>query len=449
MAKPAKLPPQNQEAEQSVLGSLLIDKNAIIQVADVLAPEDFYHPQNGIIYETVMRLFEKRQPIDIMTVSNDLKEKGSLKDVGGSTYLSKLVDSVPSATNVGYYAKLVKEKKVLRDLIHASADISEKAFDTSGDLEETLDEIEQRIFAISQRSVPQRFIHIKEELPKAYERFEKMHSGEKPLGGLSTGFPGLDQILSGLRGSDMLVVGARPSLGKTSFVLDIARHVAIKENQPVGFFSLEMSREQIMDRLISAESAVPLSALRTGRVSSETDFELIQKALDTFSRAPIFIDDTPMPNILQMRSMARRLQAEHGLSLLVIDYLQLIQPRTNSDNVVQQITEISRNIKGLARELNVPVIAVSQLSRQVEQRESKVPRLADLRDSGSIEQDADVVMFLYRKDREKINPTPEEQSTAEIIVAKHRNGPLGAIKLKFDEHKATFKPIDSFHSDAA
>jgi replicative DNA helicase len=360
--------------------------------------------------------------------------------------LSKLIDSVPTSSHVGHYAQIVKEKKILRDLIHASADITEKAFDAAGDLEEKLDQIEQKIFSISQRSIPQKFTKIHEELHKAYERIEKMHRGEKTLGGLGTGFHGLDNLLSGLRNSDLIVVGARPSLGKTSFVLDIARHVAVKEGKPVGVFSLEMSKDQIIDRIIAAEAQVPLWHLRTGRLNDETDFQLIQHSLDSLSKAPLFIDDTASPNILQMRSMARRLQAEHGLSLLVVDYLQLIQPRTTSDNVVQQITEVSRSLKALGRELNVPVIAVSQLSRAVDQRDRKVPRLSDLRESGSIEQDADIVMFLYRPDKEKMNPTPEEQNTAEIIVAKHRNGPLGTVQLKFDPEKACFRSIDKAHA---
>lgn len=444
-----KLPPQNLEAEQSVLGALLIDKNAIIQVADILSHEDFYHPQNAAIYQTILKLFEKRSPIDLLSVGTHLKEAGAFKETGGSAYLAKLVDSVPSSAHVGHYAKMVKEKKILRDLINASAEISERAFNPEGELDETLDDIEKKIFAISEHSVQQKFIKIKDELPRAYERFEKMHSGEKPLGGLSTGFAKLDDILSGLRGSDMIVVGARPSLGKTSLVLDIARHVAVKEEKKVGIFSLEMSKDQIIDRIISAESQVPLSALRTGRISSDVDFELIQNALDVLSRTHLFVDDTPSPNILQMRSMARRLQAEHGLDLLIVDYLQLIQPRTNSDNIVQQITEISRGLKALARELNTPVIAVSQLSRGVEQRENKIPRLSDLRESGSIEQDADVVMFIYRKDRDRLHPDPNEQNMAEIIVAKHRNGPLGSVQLKFDESKTTFRNIDRIHSDAS
>lgn len=447
--KEPKLPPQSIEAENSVIGALMIDKNSIIQVADILAPSDFYHPGNAKIYEAILKLYEKHQPIDILSVGAELKEQGVLKDIGGSSYISKLVDEVPTASHVSHYAQMVKEKKVLRDLIRASADITERAFNPEGDLESALDEIEQKIFSISQRSIPQKFTKIKEELPKAYERMERLHSGEKVLGGLSTGFYALDQKLSGLRNSDLIILGARPSLGKTSLALDIARHVALKENAPVGIFSLEMSKDQIIDRLIAAEAEVSLWKLRTGNNLDETDFELIQQALDKFSKAPLFIDDTASPNILQMRSMARRLQAEHGLSLLLIDYLQLIQPRTNSDNIVHQITEISRNLKAIARELNVPVIALSQLSRGVTQRDDQVPRLSDLRDSGSIEQDADIVLFLYRPDKNKNNPSPEEQNTAQLIIAKHRNGATGAVDLKFDPDKVSFRNLDKVHHNDA
>ncbi|TSC82250.1 MAG: replicative DNA helicase [Parcubacteria group bacterium Gr01-1014_19] len=441
-----KLPPQNVEAENSVLGSLMIDKTSIIQIADTLTDFDFYHPANAKIYEAIFHLYEKHQPIDISTVANELKERGTLKELGGLTYLSNLANSVTTASNIVHYAQIVKEKKIMRDMIRASAEIAEKAFNPEGDLEEAMDSIEQKIFSISQRSVPQKFIHVKEGLPKAYERMEKLQNGEKVLGGLSTGFYGLDNKLSGLRNSDLIILGARPSLGKTSLALDIARHVGIRENKPVGIFSLEMSKDQIIDRLISAEAEVSLWKLRTGHKMDTTDFQLIQEALDKLSKAPIFIDDTASPNILQMRSMARRLQAEHGLSLLVVDYLQLIQPRTHSDNMVHQITEISRNLKALGRELNVPILALSQLSRGVEQRDNKVPRLADLRESGSIEQDADIVMLLYREDKTKTNPSPDEQNIAQVIIAKHRNGPLGSVDLRFDQDKASFKNIDKVHN---
>ncbi|MCL5017439.1 MAG: replicative DNA helicase [Patescibacteria group bacterium] len=444
--KKLKLPPQNIEAEESVLGALMIDKNAIINVADILAPEDFYKPAHEKIYDAILELYRKTQPIDIFTVTNKLKDSGILKDLGGSAYLTKLIESVPTAAHVSHYAQIVKEKKVLRDLIRASGDISEKAFGSGEDLGEMLDEVEKRIFSISQKSIPQKFTSISEGLKGAAERIERLGSEDGGLRGIPTGFQDLDNMLSGFQRSDLVILGARPSLGKTSLALDIVRHVAVNAKQPVGIFSLEMSKEQVVDRLISAQAGVPLWGLRTGRLE-EGEKETLSGALDTLSRTPIFIDDTPSPNILQMRSMARRLQAEFGLSLLIIDYLQLIQPRTSSDNVVQQITEISRGLKGLARELNVPVLALSQLSRAVDQRENKRPRLSDLRESGSIEQDADVVMFIYRKDRDKSNPSPEEIGHAEIIVAKHRNGPTGTINLMFDQEKASFVSIDKYHSE--
>ncbi len=439
-----KLPPNNPEAEQSVLGALLIDKDAIVKVADLLTPEDFYQPAHVKIFEVVMEIFERHHPVDVLSVSNRLKEKGILKEVGGSSYLADLTNQVPTSAHVANYAKIVKEKKILRDLIKASADITEDIFERSENLEDLLDSVEQKILAISQKSVPQNLIHIKEELKGAYERIERLHRGEGALRGVPTGFGGLDNLLSGFQKSDLIVLGARPSLGKTSFALDVARHAALKAQVPVGIFSLEMSREQVIDRLISAESQVPLWRLRTGRISDDSEFEMIQYALDRLSGAPIFVDDTPSPNIMQIRSMARRLQIEHSLGLVIVDYLQLIMPRTNTDNMVHQVTEISRGLKALARELKVPVLALSQLSRGIEQRDHKQPRLSDLRESGSIEQDSDVVLFIYRKDRDRpdINVPLEDQNVAQIIVSKHRNGPLGSVDLKFDPEHVTFRDIE-------
>lgn len=441
-----KIPPHNLEAEQSVLGALMIDKDAIIQIADVLNPDDFYSPSHGKIYETVLKLFNKTQPVDIVGIKDKLQESGDLQNIGGPSYLTQLIESVPASSSIAYYAKIVKEKKVLRDLINISAEIGEIASRRQDeDIEELLDEAEQKVFAVSQSSVHQQFIHIKEELHHAYERIENGARGGK-LRGISTGFPELDHILAGLQKSNLIVVGARPSVGKTSFALDLARHIATKENKPVGIFSLEMSREEIVDRIIAAEAGVSGWDLRSGKIRNEMDFQLIQAALDTLSRAPIYIHDMPSANIMQIRSMARRLQAKNELGALFVDYLQLIQPRTNSDNVVQQITEISRGLKALARELNIPVVALSQLSRGVDQREVKIPRLSDLRDSGSIEQDSDVVVFLYRKDRNLQNVSPEEQDVTDVIVAKHRSGPIGTVKLKFDWEKATFRTIDKYHA---
>jgi len=442
-----KLPPQNAEAEQFVLGALMIDKNSIINVADILLPEDFYKPANEKIYEVIQGLYTKNEPIDIFTVTNKLKEAGILKDIGGSAYLTKIIESVPSAAHVAHYAQIVKDQKIRRDLINASGFVSEGAFNTANELEETIDEIEKRIFSISQRSIPQKFSSIGEGLKGAYERIEKLHNGEGGLRGVPTGFKGLDDMLSGFQRSDLVILGARPSVGKTSLALDIIRSVAVNHKQPVGIFSLEMSKEQVIDRIISSQANVPLWNLRTGKLKEDDAFSCIQGALDELSKAPIYIDDTPSPTMNQMKSMARRLQSEFGLSLLVVDYLQLIQPRTGSDNIVSQITEISRGLKGLARELNIPVIALSQLSRAGEQRENKRPRLSDLRDSGSIEQDADVVMFIYRKDKERANPTADEIGMAEIIIAKHRNGPTGVVNLKFNQEKASFMSIDNYHKE--
>jgi len=446
-----KLPPSNIEAEQSVLGSLLIDKDAVIRVADILNPEDFYQPAHEKIYEAILDLFDKGKPVDILSIANLLQERGVLKDVGGSGYLAELTNQVPSASHVQNYAKIVKEKKVLRDLIRASADITESVFGQgTEDIEGILDGVEQKILSISQKSLPQNFIHVKEELKTAYERIEKLHRGEGAIRGVPTGFKDLDNILSGLQRSDFVILGARPSLGKTAFSLDIARHAAMKAGVPVGYFSLEMSREQVIDRLISSESQVPLWRLRTGRITDDQEFEMIQYALDKLSRSPIYIDDTPSPNIMQMRSMARRLQIEKGLGLLVVDYLQLIMPRSGgSDNMVQQVTEISRSLKSLGRELNVPILALSQLSRGIEQREFKQPKLSDLRESGSIEQDADVVMFIYRKDRDKIDVPLEDQNVAKIIVAKHRNGPLGSVDLKFDAERVSFKSVEKKYEETS
>jgi len=441
-----RLPPQDIDAEKSVLGALMLEPNAIIKVADVLLSKDFYKPEHQTIFQAILELFEKSKPIDILSVTSRLKEKKQLKDVGGSSYLTELVNSVPTTAHINHYADLIKKKSIFRGLITASSEINEKAFVADQEADEFLDEVERKIFAISQESTTSHFSHIKEDLKDAYERIEKLHQGERKLRGVSTGFEELDNLLSGFQKSDLIVLGARPSFGKTALALDIVRNIATKENLPVGFFSLEMSREQIVDRLIAAEAQVALWKLRTGRLTDDIEFEMIQEALDRLSKAPLFIDDTPSPNILEMRSMARRLQIEHGLSLLVIDYLQLIQPRTVSQNMVQQVTEISRGLKSLARELNTPILAVSQLSRAVEQREMKIPRLSDLRESGSIEQEADLVLFIYRKDRDRLDVPFEEQNMTEILISKHRNGPLGAVKLRFDLEKVSFRSIDKAHT---
>lgn len=440
------LPPHNEEAEQHVLGSLLIDKDALIKIVDFLLPKDFYNRNHQIIYEAMIDLYQKSEPIDILSISSRLKDKGHLKDLGGSSYLTNLVNSVSSAGFIVNHAKIVQKKRILRDLISASYDIAEMSHVETNDVDSLLDNIEQKIFSISQESLKQEFVPLKNSLTEAWERIETRHKGEVSQGVL-TGFKKLDNHLAGLQPADLIILAARPSLGKTSLALAIAKNAALHHNNSVGIFSLEMSKDQVVDRLISSESNVNLWCLRTGKLEmggEYNDFARIRDSLDKLSKAKIFIDDAASPDVLQMKTMARRLQAEHGLDLIIVDYLQLIKPRGTSDNPVQQITEISRSLKALAKELNVPVIALSQLSRAVEQRPSKIPRLSDLRDSGSIEQDADLVLFISREE-ERDNPT-KKSNEAQIIIAKHRNGPVGFVNLYFDDQRATFTDIANEYS---
>ncbi|MEK7564928.1 MAG: replicative DNA helicase [Patescibacteria group bacterium] len=437
-----KLPPQSIEAEESVLGALLMDKDAIIRVADILHPEDFYKRSHNLIYNAILLLYEKSEPVDVLSLSNRLKEAGQLESVGGTSYLAGLVNSVPTASNVLHYAKIVRHKKILRDLLSASQDIARLGWQENQDIELVLDEAEKRIFSIAERSLKQDFMPIRSALEDAFERIDKLHKGDGALRGMPTGFTDLDHYLAGLQKSDLIVLAARPSLGKTSLALNIASNVAIKEKTPVGIFSLEMSKEQLVDRMLASEAGVDLWRLRTGRLSmdgEDSDFSRIQEAMGILAEAPIFIDDAASSNIIQMRTMARRLQAEHGLGLIVVDYLQLMEGRNNNESRTQEISEISRSLKNLARELNVPVLALSQLSRAVETRSPQIPRLSDLRESGSIEQDADVVLFIYREDREK--PNTEKKNVAEIHIAKHRNGPTGKVDLYFDADRVQFRDL--------
>lgn len=437
-----RIPPQNVEAEQSVLGSLMLDKDAIIKVADFLTPKDFYKGTHQVIYKTMIDLFSKQEPIDILSAASRLRETGELTNIGGEAYLAELVNSVPTASNVMHYAHIVQRKRILRDIITASYDIAQLGYKEDEDINVVLDEAESKIFRISEGSLNQNFLPLRDSLEGAFERIDKLSHQDGTLRGVPTGFLDLDNYLAGLQKSDLVVLAARPSLGKTSLALDIARHVTTQKKIPVGIFSLEMSREQVVDRLIASQADVDLWRIRTGNLTSkgeDNDFLRIQNALGILSEAPLFIDDTPSPTILQMRAMARRLQAERGLGLLIVDYLQLIQPRTSYESMVQQVTEISRSLKGLARELNVPLLAISQLSRAVESRSPQIPRLSDLRDSGSIEQDADVVLFIYRQDRDK--EETQNKNLAEIHIAKHRNGPLGKVQLFFDEKRVSFKDL--------
>lgn len=445
---PDKLPPQNIEAEQSVLGCLMLDKDAIIRVADVLRSGDFYRQAHNSIFDAMIELYEKGEPIDFLSLTNRLEELGLLDEIGGPAYLTTLVNTVPTAAHVLHYAKIVHHKKVLRDLIEAAEHITQLGFREEENIETILDEAEQRIFRISQKMLTQEFLPVKSALEEAFERIDKLHKGDGAFRGVPTGFNDLDNILAGLQKSDLVILASRPSLGKTALALDIARYVAIKQKVPVGIFSLEMSKHDVVDRLIASEAGVDLWKLRTGRLSSDgldNDFTKIQEALAALSESPIFIDDAASPSVIQMRTMGRRLQTEHDLGLIIVDYLQLIQPRVNSESMVQQVTEISRSLKGLARELEVPVLALSQLSRAVEGRPDQIPRLADLRESGSIEQDADVVLLIYREDKTKRDsPRP---NIADIIIAKHRNGPIGKVELYFNDSQVSFKNLERHFSE--
>jgi replicative DNA helicase len=439
-----KLPPQSIEAEQSVLGSLLLDKKAIVKIADILKPDDFYRDVHKMIFETMLELFEKNEPIDIMTVSNRLDEKKLLEKIGGSAYLTTLVNFVPTAANVVKYAKIVQKKKMLRDLIEAAHYITQLGYQEVEEIENVLDQAEKNIFAVSQRSIRQFFIPIKPALEEAFNRIDALHRHEGgTLRGVPTGFADLDNILAGLQKSDYIILASRPSLGKTTLALDIARNVAVKEKKAVGLFSLEMSSAQLVDRLLCGQAGIDLWKLRTGRLSSKgevNDFTKIQEAIGALSESPIYIDDSPSSTVMEIRTKARRLQAEHELGLIIVDYIQLITPPSSRDNVVQQIMEISRSLKALARELDTPLIAISQLSRAAEQRSPRIPRLADLRESGSLEQDADVVLLIYREDLDI--KQSERKNIADIIIAKHRNGPIGQVELYFDQDCVSFKNLE-------
>lgn len=434
------MPPQNLEAEMALLGSIMIRPEALHDITDIISSDSFYSDKHHIIFDSMMELFNKHQPIDLLSVSSKLSEKGWLDQIGGNTYLAELVNTVPSSSNIVYYAQIVQRKHLMRRLIEASDHISQIGYDENLDLEESLDQAEKKLYEVTNFNTSHKFVPIKEELAEAWERLDKLHSSDQGMRGIPTGFAELDSKLSGFQKSDLIILAARPSMGKTSFALDIARQTAVNHNTPVGIFSLEMSSQQLVDRMMAAQANVDAWKLRTGKLSRQDDFDALRESLDKLDKAPIFIDDQPGNNILKMRSIARRMKSEHGLGLIVVDYLQLMVPtQTKNDNVVQQVTEISRSLKNLARELDVPVLALSQLSRAVEQRGGR-PRLSDLRDSGSIEQDADVVMFIHREDKYK--DESERTNIAEILIEKHRNGETGKIDLYFNDKKATFQSMD-------
>lgn len=430
MTQNPRIPPQSREAEQSVLGALLIDKDSIIALASLLSPEHFYEEAHGLIYEAILELYEDRDPIDLVTLANKLKKKKNLKKIGGETYLTELAEKVPTSANAAAYAKIVKDAATKRELIHIASDMVEAAFDEGKNASQVLDKGEQAIFSISQRHLTRNFIPIKDALAESFDRLDELQKRAGGLRGAPTGFPDLDDALAGLQDSNLIILAARPGIGKTTLALNIAQHAAVKEKIPVGFFSLEMSSEELVDRLLVAQADIDAWRLKTGKLG-EADFMKLSDAMGELAEAPLFVDDTPGMQVLEMRTKARRLQVEQGVQLLVVDYLQLAVGTKNYDNRVQEVSEISQSLKNLARELKVPVLALSQLSRAVEARGTKEPQLADLRESGAIEQDADVVMFLYRTDE-------EDMENISLKIAKHRNGPLKTIHLRFKGDRIKF-----------
>ncbi len=441
MTKNLRIPPQNIDSEKALLGSIMLKPEAMHEIIDMVKPDSYYSEKHRIIYNSMLELFEKNEPIDILSLSSKLKEKKQFKQIGSGVYLTELVNFVPSAANIKHYADIVQKKFMMRNLINSADYISELGYEEDADIEQTLDKAQSSIFEVTNSPTLQKFIAIKDTLTEAWERLEHLHQSKDETRGIKSGYRDLDTLLAGFQKSDLIIIAARPSMGKTALALDIARQTAVNYNTPVGIFSLEMSSQQLVDRMLAAQSFVNAWKLRTGKLTTDEEFNKLQDALNTLSKAPIYIDDKASSNVLQMRSIARRLKHEKGLGLIIVDYLQLILPThgRSSDSMVQQVTEISRALKGMARELDVPVIALSQLSRAIEQRRGR-PRLSDLRDSGSIEQDADVVMFIHRED--KMNGNSDRPNIAEILVEKHRNGPTGKIELYFDEQKATFLSID-------
>lgn len=442
MKKISRVPPHDLDAEQATLGSIMLNPSALNDIIDIFNAESCYSEKHRIIFKAMIDLFGKNEPIDLLSLSTSLKNRGQLEQIGGRAYLTDLTNSVPASTNVKHYAGIVYKKALMRKLIEAGEHLATVGFsETDTDVETIMDEAEKKVFAITGDPKGQNFVSIKQSLTEVWDQLEKLSTQGEGLGGVPTGYPTLDNLLGGLHKSDLIILAARPSVGKTTLALDIARNAAVKYKVPVGIFSLEMSANQLTQRMLSAQSHVDAWKLRTGKITNENDFGKIRDSLNELSQAPIYIDDQAGNSIIKMKSVARRLKSEFGLGLIVIDYLQLMTTSKNYDSMVNQVTEISRSLKGLARELDVPVLALSQLSRAVESRGGK-PRLSDLRDSGSIEQDADVVMFIHREDRAGTRTDAESTGIAEILIEKHRNGPVGKVDLFFDEKNSTFLSIE-------
>ena len=440
------VPPQNLDAETSLLGSILIDSDAIVKIADLIFPADFYDYKNGLIYEAIKQLYEKHSPIDVLTVADQLRANGNLETIGGAVVLTDLTNYVPTASHIEQYAQLVNQKSLRRRLIKASQDITALSYDETKSLPELIENAEAKLYEVSDKHLKPDVVSLETILGESFDRLDELHKDKGKIRGIPTGFKDLDGILAGLQRSDLFILAARPSMGKTALALNLAHNIATKAGEAVLLFSLEMSKEQLVDRMLAMESGVDAWALRTGNLTDQ-DFELIGQAMGTLSEAQIYIDDTPGITVSDLRTKARREMHQHPLGLIIVDYLQLMSggSRYNSDgNRVQEISEISRGLKGIARELNVPLIALSQLSRSVESRNPQIPQLSDLRESGSIEQDADVVAFIYREDY--YNKESERPNITDILIKKHRNGPTGGVELFFEKEKQRFRSLDTKHT---
>lgn len=436
-----RVPPQNQDAERSTLGSMLLDKDAIFRAVEILHAEDFYKEAHRMIFEAVVNLANRNEAVDLITVTEELRQKNQLEGVGGIPYLTSLVNSVPTAANVEFYARIVEEKALLRGLIRTATQIVSQGYDGTEEVEKILDQAEQAIFNVAQRRTTRGYSLLKETLNQAFEKIEKIFETKGGVTGIPTGYADFDRYTAGLQPSDLIILAARPSMGKTTFALNIAQYAAVEMKIPTIVFSLEMSKEQLAMKLLCAEAGVDNQRIRTGALT-DADWPRLSRALGRLSEARMYIDDTPGVSVMEVRAKARRIKAEEGLGLIIIDYLQLMQGRAKSENRQQEVSEISRGLKALARELSVPVIALSQLSRAVEQRTVKIPALADLRESGSLEQDADIVLFLYRDDY--YNPETEKKNITDLIIAKHRNGPLGNVEFFFQKDCSKFVGMDRF-----
>lgn len=439
-----RVPPQSVDAEMSLIGAVLINEDVLADVSEVVSPNDFYDKRHQAVFAAMMRLFERHKPVDLLTLTEELKRKDQLDAVGGASYLTELTNYVPTAAHADAYAELVAQKAVRRRLIKASAEISELGFDEETTTQELLEKAEAELFSVSDQSLKQDLVSMENILTDSFDRIEELHRNKGALRGIRTGYRDLDNMTAGLQRSDLIILAARPAMGKTTFVTNLAYNVATIAKMPVLFFSLEMSKEQLVDRMLADASGVDSWNIRTGNLSDE-DFQKLSEAMGEMAEAPIFIDDTPGLSVLEMRTKSRRAAHDQPLGLIVVDYLQLMQSNNNHQgNRVQEVSEISRGLKLIARELNVPLIALSQLSRSVESRTPPVPMLSDLRESGSIEQDADIVTFIYRPAYYEPD-NPEVQNITDLIIAKHRNGPVGKVQLYFHPERLRFMSLDKRH----